>query len=492
MADRMPMAAPAVSGEAVRATASILARQAGVHGLNLLGAVLLARLLSPAQFGLYTIVLFAGMAMNMLASPGLASDLLRRPQVPVAGVESFFGIKTAAALCAAAAVWWASPWLVRLYSLGPRYALIFYGIALGTALVPLQFVPRLHLEHALRFEKVAVVEVCQALAFNGVAVVLTVAGHPLAALSTALPARSAVGALAYAIAHRWRTLPRISWAGVRPHLRFGLEIQGANLVSMAKDSLNPVIIGTYLGVAAAGQVRWALLVAGAGGVAVAALQRAYLPLFARLSGDAGRLGRAVETSIWLANSIIAPVSVIIFVAIAPITVIIFGPKWLAALPLFYLVWCGNVVSGTGFTLTALLNSVGRSAVTLRLAAIYAAALWAVTVPLLLLLHTPMAFAIGSAAEYALLLLTIPASRAVVHIRLIPSLAGPWALAGLAGVAVVGAQRLFPPVSAGRLTLDLGVGIATYSAAATVCYARRLRSLPALWARGPRDQVVGGV
>ena len=492
MADRVTSVESAASGGTLRATASILARQVGVHGLNLLGAVLLARLLSPSQFGLYTVILFAGMAINMLASPGLASDLLRRPRVPKAGAESFFAIKIAAALFVAAAVWRASPWLVRRYSLGSDYTLVFYGIAVGTALVPLQFLPRLHLEHALRFDKVAVVEVCQALAFNGTALALTFAGHPLAALSAALPARSAVGAAAYAIAHPWRAWPRIALVGLRPHLRFGLEIQVANLVSIVKDSLNPLVIGAYLGVAAAGQVRWALLVAGAGGIAVTALQRAYLPLFARLSSDVRRLRQAVETAILLANSVIAPISVITFAAIYPITAIVFESKWLPALPLFYVLWCGNLISGVGYPLTALLNSSGRSDTTLRFAILYAAVLWLVTVPLLLVLHTPMAFAIGSVAEYALLLLTIPASRAVVKVRVIRSLAGPWALAGVAGAVVVGAERFLPPVSAGRLALDLGVGFVVYSTIAGLCYAPRFSWLAALWTRGPRRRAVGGI
>ena len=43
------------------------------------------------------------------------------------------------------------------------------------------------------------------------------------------------------------------------------------------------------------------------------------------------------------HALVAPCAVLMLALIQPITVLVFGPQWLPALPIFRLLWIGNLV-----------------------------------------------------------------------------------------------------------------------------------------------------
>ena len=71
---------------AVRGSVALGIRQSGVLGLNLMGSVILARLLTPGEFGVYAVVLFARSFLAAFADGGLGAGLIRQPDEPGAAV----------------------------------------------------------------------------------------------------------------------------------------------------------------------------------------------------------------------------------------------------------------------------------------------------------------------------------------------------------------------------------------------------------------------
>lgn len=68
-----------VATKAVRGVFALGLRQILVHGFNLVGNVMLARMLSPTDFGVYAVVVFLITFLGAFGGTGLASNLIRSP-----------------------------------------------------------------------------------------------------------------------------------------------------------------------------------------------------------------------------------------------------------------------------------------------------------------------------------------------------------------------------------------------------------------------------
>jgi O-antigen/teichoic acid export membrane protein len=132
-----------------------------------------------------------------------------------------------------------------------------------------------------------------------------------------------------------------------------------------------------------GYVTWANTLASYPAMLLMPLQRLYLPFFARLQADRLALQRYADRALWIANAIAAPLVVITCALAHPITVLIFGSKWLPALLLFYCLAIANAVAAGLSPMLGILNALGKSHVTLALAIGWLVVTWALDVPLML-------------------------------------------------------------------------------------------------------------
>ena len=277
------MTADSIAGRALRGGLVLGVRQVLVHGANLLGLVVLARLLSPAEFGAVTIALFLQNVLASVGALGLGTSLVRQSTEPtLLEQRTVLATQQLAAGTLALGCWIAAPWLVRLYALPANDLALFRAVALSLVLLPLQTVPVVLLERRLRFARLAVIEVAQALAYNATAMLLVWRGAGTTAVAAALLLRALLAALLANLASPWR----IGWACDLPRLRalarFGVPLQAASWISLLKDGLTPILLGLTAGAAAVGFVDWAQKVATYPTLALMILQRVYVPAFARV------------------------------------------------------------------------------------------------------------------------------------------------------------------------------------------------------------------
>ncbi len=215
------------------------------------------------------------------------------------------------------------------------------------------------------------------------------------------------------------------------------------MISQIKDAITPVLIATLLGTAAAGYVNWSMMVAAYPVWALMAFQRIYLPTFARMAAHPEHLGPFVENVIRMTNAVAAPLAVLTLVLIEPITRLVFGARWLAALPLFYVFWAANLVVPTVTPLMALLNALGLSRVTFGFAALWMGMTWVLGAPGVVALG-PMGFAMANLAVQVTGLMLCRVAQKHVRFRILPVVATPWLIAIGMGLVLRSAVRIHQP------------------------------------------------
>ncbi len=187
--------------------------------------VVLARLLTPADYGLFAIALAVQLVGQRAAELGLPAALVRleddpspRVQSAVAGVMLLAAIGISGLLILIAFV---------VVPVAGGASETLRVIAVASAAMPLyaaRAMPMVLMERKLAFGRVAIVETADTLAFNGFALLAALAGLGAFSLSGAVPAGALAGlAAAWAIQPFVRR-PRLELDPVRPLFGFGIRI----------------------------------------------------------------------------------------------------------------------------------------------------------------------------------------------------------------------------------------------------------------------------
>jgi O-antigen/teichoic acid export membrane protein len=440
----------------------LMLRQVLMQGLNIAGSILLARILTPAEFGLFAIFIFFLAFLTAFGDVGLAASLVREESEPqnsdYSVVFSFqFLLVTAASILFLLL----APALSAGYDLGDEAINAFRTLALVLWTTSFMVVPMVRLERSLAFKQIAAIEIVQAIVFNSVAVSMAWYGYGVWSFAIGLFSRTIVGVILANAYAAWRPRWLWSWGLISNRVAFGLHYQGVKFISLVKDSVTPVIIGFALGTTSVGYVNWAGMVAAYPVMALFVLQRLYLPAFARMQTDRAALGRLVEGVIWLTNSLAAPLAVVTLVFSVPLTKHVFGEQWMLALPLLYWFWAANLFVATTTPAMSLLDAVGLSRVNFKFSVIWMLGNWFVGIPLLL------AFGLtGYAAANLLVQLTniliYRAAQEVAPFKILNTIMPAWISASIIGLLSWVALFFSPVAGAWELAAHILVALVAYT------------------------------
>ncbi len=450
------------------------ARQVMVQGANVLGGILLARTLSPAEFGVYAVVLFFMAALVAFSDVGLAANLIRQPDEPdERDYSAVFTMQQVLVGVGVVSLWLASPALASFYQLPPEDAWVFRLIAASLLATSFMVIPKVRMERHMAFDRLMFVEVSQALTFNAAAVILAWQGYGAIGVAVAVLLRALTGVAFANAASPWRIRWQYNWRFTREHLGFGLYIQGSHFASLLRDSVSPVLVGMLLGLQAVGYVKWAGMVAFYPLLVLSILGRVYLPAFARMQAHRDKLGHFVERMLWVSSVLSVPVSVLTLTLIEPITRILFGENWLVALPLFYILWAANLFVPTLMTLIGLLNALGNSRTTFTFTVATMLGNWAFAVPLVLA-YGVIGVAIAQFGMQFAALWLYRAAQREVDFRILAPIRTVWAIGLALGLVLLLAQVWFPVGGIVELAVYAVLGLAGYGLALFYCHQKDIR------------------
>lgn len=218
---------------AARGVGVLVGRTLGLQVLTAGVTVLLARILTPADYGLFAIALAVQLVGQRAAEFGLPAALVRleddpspRVQSAVAGVMLMVATIMSGALVLTA--------FVFVPAAGGASETLKV-IAVASVAMPLytaRAIPMVLMERKLAFGRVALVETADTLAFNGFALIASLAGLGAFSLSGAVPAGGLAGVAAAWAIQPFTRRPRLELDPVRPLVGFGVRVS--------------VLQGTYL------------------------------------------------------------------------------------------------------------------------------------------------------------------------------------------------------------------------------------------------------
>jgi O-antigen/teichoic acid export membrane protein len=376
--------------------------------VDMLVLVILARLLTPGDFGVVALAAAVIAFVEIFRDLGLAQAAVQRHDLRPAHLNGLFwgslgiGLSLALLLVVSAS---ALGWLLDEASL----AGIVTVLAPVLVLQSLGLVPSAIFEREMNFRPVAMRTIigASAGALAGVGFALAGAG-PYALVAKSL-ADAGVGTIALWIGSSFRPQFRLNLAEFRELFRFGLPVAGARLLETAQGRSDDLIIGRFMGSTALGAYSVAYrLYRILTETFVGVLGKVVAPTFALLQNDLPRLRSVYYSAIHHTALLAVPIFAGSACLAADLIPLIFGDQWDRSVPVMQALAFVGILHALRYFDSALLIALGMTGLNLRLrvitvtvtvagfvlvlplgslvafAAVYAAVGWFISAPLWLL------------------------------------------------------------------------------------------------------------
>lgn len=397
--------------------------------------VILARVLSVSMLGTFNIANTILGFFTFFADIGLAAALIqKKEQVTRADLTTTFTIQQILAVVLTLVIWVGAPFFASYYQLTDMGMWLVRALALSFLVTTFKVIPSVLLERELKFRPLVIVDTLEAVVFNTALIILVFNNLGLMAFIIAAVLRSVVGVISIYILAPWKMGLGFSRSASFQMLSFGLPFQLNSLLALAKDYLVPLVIAGIVGSTGVGFITWAQNWAFKPLEAMNILIRVSFPAFSRIQDDRELFKRALERSLFLTTLIVYPAVFGLAALLPQIINLVVSPKWLPALPLFYLFCLSTLWAAISTTFTNALNAVGKVKVTLKLMVMWTVLTWLITPPLTLAFGT-LGVGIASAIISFTSILTIVAMKRVVDIAVMQNIWQPLVSSMLMGLVV---------------------------------------------------------
>ncbi len=334
--------------------------------VQLVSAILLARLLDPMDFGLFGMLIPFAILGAPVVEAGLAQALVQSPELSEADTSSAFYINLLLGAGVAAALFASAPLIAAFYG-QPKLNALMRALSLTFLAGATIVVPNALLYRAFRFgvlSKMAIVS-------NFLAVAASVAaafrGWGVWSLVAHNVVQSASSGLMAWIVSPWR--PRLLFdrrAGGRL-LRFGSRLQAALVLNLIFDRLSYVVIGKMYSAADLGYYTRAhsvqqLPAANLTGI----LTRVAFPVFARVSADPAATREVLRSTLLGAAFVTVPAMLGLAAVADTLVAALFGVKWLPCVPYLRVLCIAGLFAPVQEIHLSMILASGRPSAVLRL------------------------------------------------------------------------------------------------------------------------------
>lgn len=327
-----------------------------------------ARILSPGEFGVFAIALAVFVVVTSLAELGMASAVARSPMEPheIAGTVTSISIGVSFSLATAMALG-AGP-LATVLGV-PDAAGPIRVLSICLALTGVFSVPGALLTREFRQDKIFRATLAGFVPANAVLIGLALLGEGAMAFAWSRVVGQVVTGLLFVAATQRRYRPEWRRELVGPLLRFGLPLSLANLINWTLLNADYLIIGRMVTAEAVGVYMIAFTVASwSTAVLGSVLNGVVVPAFGRVAHDAVRLREQLVAATRLVALVALPIAMTSLVLAPSLVHTVFGDTWADAAPVLgvlalygacfaFTLLFANVLVATGATRALLLVQV---------------------------------------------------------------------------------------------------------------------------------------
>ena len=317
----------------------------GYGCLNLLVTIILARLLTPHDFGVIELlVVFSGIS-DIIVDSGFSQAVIRDNKATDEDLSSVFFFNLLIACIIYATLFVVSPFIASFYETPGMIALsrfVFLTIIFNSFSV----IQNANFSRSLNFKPYAIASMIAIIVSGGTSIILAFYKWGVWALATNLVLFSLVRMLMLWMMSSWKPKFCVRVNSIKRYFIFGSNLLIQGLLDKIVTNLESLLIGKFyvkqqLGFFSQGRKLDSYVIQTSNNV----VQKVSYPLLAKIQDDENRLKSGYRTVMGITMCCISPIIAIMICGAEDIMYGIFGPQWLPAAP-FLRLWaiCGWIVT----------------------------------------------------------------------------------------------------------------------------------------------------
>lgn len=343
-----------------------LVEQILTRGVNFVIGIVLARMLSPTDYGLVGMMGIFLAISQLFIDGGLTSALIRTKNPSDKDFSTVYIINLTLSVVFYFLLFFCAPVVADFYDqplLKPLMRVVSLILIIGS-------VASVHgtlLTIRVDFKTKSYISIISAVVSGTVGIVCAYKGMGVWALVAQSIASASAITLLTLLFVRW--MPRLVFSkeSFKRLFSYSSKLLAASCISTIYDNAYPLVIGKKFTAADVGQYTRAGQFPGiANDTIVGALNRVAFPILSQVQDDNERLLRVYEKYIQLACFVIFPVLMILCGCARPLVVFLLTDKWLACVPLMQIICFSKLLNGVTVINLNLLYVKGRSDLVLRL------------------------------------------------------------------------------------------------------------------------------
>lgn len=297
------------------------------QGVQFLFGIILARLLSPEDYGTIAMPLvFLAIAQCFIDS-GFSTALIRKPELTEDDLSTAFYFNIGVGVICYIALFFTSPFIADFYHT-PILSDLLKVTALATLFNPLCAVQQAILTRKIDFKTQAVVSLSGAIVSGIVGLVMAYSGFGVWSLVCQQVGGYVIRTVLLWVLGKWKPKRRWSWDSFHYLWGFGSKMLGSGLLDTTYNNIYPLVIGKFfsandLGNYTRAQQFSTLPSSNVTGV----LQRVTFPVLSSIQNEDERLARNYRKILKLSAFLIFPMMLMLSAIADPLIRVLLTDKW---------------------------------------------------------------------------------------------------------------------------------------------------------------------
>ena len=335
-------------------------------GFGFVIGVILARLLSPSDYGLLAMIgVFNAIAIAFISS-GFGNALIRKPDLIDDDNTTAFIFNIVAGLVLYAVIWLIAPWVAVFYD-KPILKSLLRAEGILLIIISFKIVQNSQLSRALNFKAKTIINLSSLVIAGVVSILAAYKGFGVWSLVIQHLMGGLIELVLLWIISPWR--PRGKWnkKSFRYLWGYGSKLLASGLLNTVYGNIYPIVIGKFYSAADLGQYTRAKQYAGLpSGTLTGVIQQVTFPVLSQIQEDTERLAYSYRRMLRFTVFLVFPIMIGMAVLAHPLVISLVTDKWAQSVPYLQVICFASMWYPVHAINLNLLQVKGRSDLFLRL------------------------------------------------------------------------------------------------------------------------------
>ena len=327
--------------------------------------IVIARIVSPADFGILGILLVFVSLSEVFIDSGLGKALIQKNNPTQEDCSTVFYFNLLISVLLYGVLWITSPIIATFYKMTELVDLM-HIISLILVLNSLINVPQAIFSIRLDFKSLAIANFVSAVFGGFVGILMALKGFGVWALVWQTVIRTLVLSIVLTIQLKWFPSFIFSKASFKGLYDYGVNLFGSSLIASVLENLNAMVIGKLFNPKELGFYTRGLQFAGLPYLTITSIvYRVLFPALSSVKEDKVRLVQISKSVIRYLSFLTFPIFLWIIMIADPIVRVLLTEKWLPSVQIIQIICLARMITVIAGVSVQLLDAVGRSDLSLK-------------------------------------------------------------------------------------------------------------------------------